>query len=263
MCDKELLVGYLYDELPPAERSKFEAHMFTCSECRDEVSELRGARMHLASWAPPQPDFGFQIIRNAHTATGAGRRFRISPAWGFAAAAALVLAVASAIANLDVTVGRDGLAIRTGWGRTQTAPVAAVAGESTQTAATPAADDAWRAELRRVDTRLRELETATAARLASPASQMDATNRPGPRMTDADRVELLRQVRNIVAQSETRQQRELALQIAQVIKDFDSQRRTDLVRIQQGLGRLEAYTGAEVAQQREMLNRIVRVSQGR
>ncbi len=41
------------------------------------------------------------------------------------------------------------------------------------------------------------------------------------------------------------------------------QRRTDLLRVQQGLGRLEAYTGAEVAQQREMINRMVRVSQGR
>lgn len=255
MCDKELLVGYLYDELPPADRSKFEAHLFGCAECRDEVAGLRATRAHLASWAPPTPEVGFQIIRTG-VAPAPSRRFRMAPAWGLAAAAALVLAVASAIANLEVQIGREGLVVRTGWAA-HAAPVA------TSTQANPAvtptaagADDAVRVELRRMADRLGELEAAAKAREAAP--QVVAAAR-GPRLTDAE----LRQVRDIVAQSEARYERELALRMMQLVKDQDLQRRTDLVRIQQGLGRLEAYTGAEVAQQREMLNRFVRVSQGR
>jgi hypothetical protein len=255
MCDKELLVGYLYDELPPAERSRFEAHLFSCAACRDEVAGLRATRAHLASWAPPQPDFDFQIIRTG--AAPSARRFRLSPAWGVAAAAALLLAVASAIANLEVKIGGDGLVVRTGWAHQPAGTVPAPDASSVSLRPT-ANDDALRAELRRVENRLIEMEKAAAAREASLDARAAAGT--GPRLSDA---QLLRQVREIVAQSETRQQRELALRIAQVMRDSDLQRRTDLALIQQGLGRLEAYTGAEVAQQREMFNRIVRAAQVR
>ena len=262
MCDKELLVGYLYDELPPAEKARFEAHLFTCTECRDEVAGLRAARAHLASWTPPQPEFGFQIIRTGDGPAASPRRWRISPAWGLAAAAALVLAVASAIANLEVRVGGgEGLVVRTGWGRQATAPnppAETARNVSTPQSAPAAGDQALREELRRVELRLREMEKAAAAREASLEARV--ASGAGPRMTDA---ELLRQVREIVAQSETRQERELALRIAQVIRDGDLQRRADLALIQQGFGRLEAYTGAEVAQQRQMLNHFVRASQVR
>lgn len=256
MCDKELLVGYLYDELPPAERSRFEAHLFTCAECRDEVEGLRATRAQLASWAPPQPDLGFQIVRGGSAA--ARRRFHVSPAWGLAAAAVLLLAVASAIANVEVRVGSEGFVVRTGWAR-QAAPAApAVVSTAASTQAEAASDETVRAELRRIANRLAEMEKAAAGRETSLEARV--ASGAGPRVTDA---ELLRQVREIVAQSETRQQRELALRIAQVIRDGDLQRRADLALIQQGFGRLEAYTGAEVAQQREMLNHFVRVSQVR
>ena len=260
MCDKELLVAYLYDELGPAERSRFETHLFTCVQCREEVAALRATRGHLASWAPPVPDLGFQIVRGDDRAQVGRRRLRLAPALGLAAAAALVLAVASAVANLEVKVGSDGLVVRTGRGAPPAAapvpPVVPSAGAESAVAANRS-DEAWRAELRLLETRLGELEAA-AVRQRAPDARAAAA--PGPRLTDED---LLRRVRELVAQSETRQQRELALQIAQVTRDWDMQRRADLVRIQQGLGRLEAYTGAEVAQQREMLNRFVRVSQGR
>ena len=63
MCDKELLVGYLYDELAPAERSKFEAHLFACPDCREEIAALRATRAHLAQWTPPESHLGFQFVR--------------------------------------------------------------------------------------------------------------------------------------------------------------------------------------------------------
>ena len=58
MCDKELLLGYLYDELPTSDRQAFDRHLATCADCRAEVDGLRGTRAHLTSWAPPEPDLG-------------------------------------------------------------------------------------------------------------------------------------------------------------------------------------------------------------
>ena len=47
MCNNELLLGYLYDELSPSERETFNEHLASCLECRDEVAGLRGTRTHL------------------------------------------------------------------------------------------------------------------------------------------------------------------------------------------------------------------------
>lgn len=260
MCDKELLVGYLYDELPPAERSNFEAHLFSCAECREEISGLRETRAYLGSWAPPEPDLGFQIVRAPAGAVASARRFRIPPAWGVAAAAALVLAAAAAIANLEVSVGSDGFVVRSGWARVAAPamPAADPASAAIPAAAASVNDEALRAEVRRLRDEVRQLASASATRDAAPQARVAGA--PGSRASDAD---LMRQMRKLVAESEARQDREIALRFAQFIKEEDMQRRADLMRVQQALGRLEAYTGAEAAQQREMINRIVRVSQGR
>src|SRR5205814_932367 len=70
----------------------------------------------LARWSPPEPDFGFRIVRGASAPPGRPR-FRFAPAWGLAAAAVLVLAAAAAIANVEVRYGAGGLVVRTGWAR--------------------------------------------------------------------------------------------------------------------------------------------------
>ena len=72
---------------------------------------------------------------------------------------------------------------------------------------------------------------------------------------------MLRRVQALIEQSEQRQQRELALRLAQVVRDVDAQRRADLLRVDQNLGQLEGQTGAAAAQQRELLNYLVRVSE--
>jgi hypothetical protein len=72
---------------------------------------------------------------------------------------------------------------------------------------------------------------------------------------------LLQQVRAMIQDSEKRQQQELALRTAEVIRDFDTQRRGDLARIEQTFGQMEGTTGAQVEQQRQMLNYLMRVSQ--
>jgi hypothetical protein len=68
-------------------------------------------------------------------------------------------------------------------------------------------------------------------------------------------------VRELIAESEQRQQSQLALRTAQVVRDFDTQRRADLTQIQNSMGQIEGLTGAEAREQRQMLNYLMRVSQ--
>ena len=46
------------------------------------------------------------------------------------------------------------------------------------------------------------------------------------------------------------------------LRDFDSQRSVDLAQIQRSFGQMEGATSAEVREQRQMLNYLMRVSQG-
>src|SRR4051812_31241663 len=98
MCDsKELLVSYLYGELDDVEKNAFRTHLASCAECRDELAGLRSTQEQLTSWAPPEPDLGFRIIRSAAAPPAAPRRFAFRPLAGLAAAAVLVLAAGAAI----------------------------------------------------------------------------------------------------------------------------------------------------------------------
>jgi hypothetical protein len=68
-------------------------------------------------------------------------------------------------------------------------------------------------------------------------------------------------MRELLVESEQRQQRELALRVAQLQRDLDGQRVSDLKRIQDNFGQLGGWTGAEVARQRDVLNYLLRVNQ--
>jgi hypothetical protein len=248
MCDKELLVGYVYGDLQDLERQEFERHLASCSECRDEIAGLRVTRTHLASWQPPAPDLGFEVTRSRVITMP--RPFRPSPAWGFAAAAVLVLAVASAIANLEIRTGSEGLVIRTGWLRV--AP-AAVPEPTPVMVASPASSS-----VEAIERRIAELETSLAALDAreADAAALRAAADGGTQLSDA---ELLRRVQRVVRDSETRQQRELATRIAQVAREIDALHRADLVRLQQTFAQTQRLTDAEVLQQREMMNQVYRL----
>lgn len=254
-CDKETLVGYIYDELEQTERETFERHLAGCDACREEVAGLRATRAHLARWSPPEPDFALPRFRVDRDEGVAPRSLlRLSPAWGLAAAAVLLLAVASAIANLEIRYGAEGLVVRTGWSRPEAAaPVAQVSRDE----AMPAAAVVSSAQVQQLEQRVRDLET----RPPQNAPTAQAVSASSSRLSDE---ELMRQVRGIVNQSESRQQRELALRLAQVVRDFDVQRQSDLVRVQQGLQQMQGLTDAELIRHRDALNSLnymVRVAQ--
>ena len=220
MCDKELLIDYLYGELTPADRESFDRHLSSCAECRDEIAGLRGTRTYLESWAPPEPELDFQMVRGPQR-FGARRRWGFSPAWGLAAAALLVGAVSAAIANVEVTASTGGVTIRTGWNR----DVAQLAGTTTGTV--PGAD------LKRVEARVRELETKLAAGPVLTAAAAPATD---GRMSDA---ELVRMVRRMIEQSEERQQGVFASQVLQVNRDMEVARRSDLDSIRRSMDQIQ------------------------
>jgi len=69
--------------------------------------------------------------------------------------------------------------------------------------------------------------------------------------------ETLRRVRALVDERERRQQRELALRLAEAIRDINAQRQADLVRIDRNIGAMQNNTGREMLRQRnEMLNYV-------
>jgi anti-sigma factor RsiW len=239
MCDKELIIGYLYGELQPSDREALDRHLGSCAECREEIDALRGTRVHLSSWTPPEPDLGFQIVRGPRAVEApAVRRWRVSPAWGLAAAAMLMLAVSAAIANVEVQFGS--LVVRTGWNRS---PV--------RSDEKPGAS---MADLQQVQARMKELESqlAAARRPVTPAVSLTADTRP----SDA---ELVRLVRRLIAESEERQQGVLARQILQVNRDVQVARQQDYDRLLYGMQRIQG-TAVETSQRQKLIeDHLVRV----
>jgi anti-sigma factor RsiW len=258
--DTHRLVSYLYGESSPEERAAVESHLATCAACAAGYAGLQDVRVTLAGWQPPDVDLGFTITRSpgalaapmpapVHT-----RRFLALPAWAQAAAAVIVLSAGAAIANLEIRYGSDGVTIRTGWRQAaDTARSPAASAPAVVPVRTANETGAWKTALADSEKRLR----------AEFAAQRTATPQPLLTRTGAGTDDMLRQVKALIEESERRQQRELALRVAQVTTDVESQRRADLVRIEQNMGQIEGVTGAEAARQRELLNYLVHVSQRR
>jgi len=258
MCNHERLLDYLYDELPAADRAAFERHLQECPPCRTELAELGGTRLALASWAPPDSELGFRIVRNEAPAPKQAR-WAFRPAWGLAAAAVLVLAAAAAISNLEVRYDSTGLAVRTGWGRG--AAPSSIAERVAQPAAVPVAvsSEDWTERLKLLDARLQQIEQRSNERGVR-AATLPEPDDPPARMSDAD---LLKAVRKIIAESEAKQQRELALRVTQMVRDFDATRAGDLARIEQGLRQIQGLTDAELVRHRDDIYRLWRITQQR
>jgi len=239
--DGETLVAYLYDELAPGPRAAVAEHLRTCAACSAEVAALGGVRRGLGEWTPPAPPLRFAVTPDvpADAARPAASRWHSVPAWAQFAAATLALAVGTAVANVQVRHDAAGWTVTTGW-MPPAPPAARVAAPA---AATARDSEAWRPALAALEQSLRR-DFAAERAAAAPASGLDS--------------DAVGRIRTLIQASERRQQQELALRLAQFSRDLDLQRRADLVRIDQGIGRLEGRTGAEVARQREMLNYIVR-----
>ncbi len=245
------LVAYLYDDdgdFSAAERAAFETHVMTCLACRSELAELRGVRSTIAMWTPPEPARPFAL-----ESRGADPELRVPspeprtwwhhvPVWAQVAAAMLVLGVSMSIANLNIRYDRNGLNVTTGWSRSGTVAQAQVPAS--------AAGAPTLADLAALRTELRSEIRAQAPAAATPAAS-------GAAMTDA---EFQRRVRVLLEESETRQQKDLALRLTQLQADFYAQRQADLARINQNIGYIQTTYGNTYG---DLRNYVIRASQTR
>ncbi|MDP3719168.1 MAG: zf-HC2 domain-containing protein [Acidobacteriota bacterium] len=248
--DKATLVAYLYDEIDADDRQRVDEHLKQCAACAAEVGALAGVRTGLTQWAPPNVELGFTIVRAgaepaaapqpAAAVPGPPPWWNTVPVWAQAVAAIFVLAVSAAVANVQVKSGPDGLAISTGW---MTPAASTMAPPEAPLAAT---DEQWKPALTALEQQLREEIRAT---------RETGTVRAASRSSDGDEP-TLRRVRELLAASESRQNRELALRVTQLTRDMNIQRRADLLRVEQAIG----HTSVEMAKQRQTVNYLIRAS---
>jgi len=247
---EESLIAYLYDAAEPGERLAFEAHLAGCLVCRQELSELGLVRTELAKWAPPEPSAGWLSDRAGYAAAppvqkGWAASMREMPAWAQLAAAMLVLGVSAGAANLRVNYDEHGLTVQTGW-MGSTASDRAVGLASPTPTPTANADPApWRVELASLEQQLRD--------------ELKPAQQPPARERDVDATAVLRQVRALIDESEKKQQRELALRIA----ENANVRAAELRNIDRNFNAIQVRTGADMQrlylQQQELAKRVALV----
>ncbi len=246
----EQIVAYLYEEGPLDERLMFERHLAVCALCRAEVDGLRGVRSELGLWASPEPAFSVTIPPpHAPEVSPATSSTRAWPVWAQAMAAVLLLGVGAGVANLDVSYSSSqGLLVRTGWNHPEAAAAPAPAPAAASLAAGQAVAAPWRTELADLEQRLRgEMLARPVALAVSPSATTDSE---------------LRRVRALLEDSEQRQRRDLALRLAEMAREVESQRQSDLARIDRNLGIIQSRTGMEVMRTQQQFNILAqRVSQ--
>jgi hypothetical protein len=282
------IVAFLYDDTDEslAERQRFETHLPRCARCQTDVAALRGVRAQLARWSPPEPVFAISNPQsNPQSAIHNPQWWRQVPMWAQVAAALLFLGVSAGIANLDVRYDQSGLSVRTGWSSpsrdarvgeqgtragavaqtrvpesvpitlTQATGVQMTSVPATGVQATVVADQhaPWRADLdaleRQLKTEFRAAQASSTAQTARAASTTDG---------DVSRVRVLLQ------DSEKRQQRELALRIAELLRDVNVQRQADMAKIDRTLGVVTNNVGVQVMKNRQeidQMNLLYRASQ--
>lgn len=259
----EVLVAYLYDDIDPAERDAFARHLPACLPCRTELEALSDVRVGLAEWGAPDAAVGVggtaprSTLRIVNTGTEVDTRkptgWRViadAPIWMHAAAAMLVVAASLGLANINVTVSKQqGLQLTTGWlGASRAVVSNASPSPSPATPVTVSSDtQELRAQLAALQQELTQLKAQPAA--------VDA------KVVDAA---VSRLVQAELQERDKRLQREISLQVAEMGRDFQVQRQSDLARVDRVLGVYQNRTGMQVAQQQQQLNTLIqRVSEQR
>jgi anti-sigma factor RsiW len=232
----DALLDYLYEEGDPAERLKIARHLQTCAACSVAVLEFQTVRGMLSEWRPPASQLGFRIVQDQPSPTPRQAWWAPSSrlgAWAQAAAAVLLFAAGVAVSQLNFNYADGALTVGA---RPAEMNVPAMRNASI------------------------ELVPEVGSSLSRATTEPVAPSATNTNNTDIE--QLLQRVRSMIEQSELRQQRELALRLSQVAREVDTQHRADLLRIQQNLGQFEMQTGAQIDQQQQIMDYLVRTSGG-
>ena len=241
--DKQTLVSYLYGEIDHATRQVVDAHLATCAACAAEVMALGDARAELGLWVPPDVELDFTIVKKSQLPAAnvlrPARWWSTVPAWAQAAAAILVLAAGAAIANVRVTSGPEGFQVTTGWMPFDSSTTNSARGALAQD---KQPDEAWRAALVSLEQQLRNEIIAARPQESRVSGPVDEAT--------------ISRVRQLIAESEQRHERALAMRFVEFTRDMNMQRRADM----QNLGRVVGSYDGELMRQRQMINNVIRVS---
>ncbi len=255
--DKDTLVAYLYGEVDSELRREVERHLRTCAACTRETEGLQEAREDLQLWMPPEPDLGFILAQKSAPAAAPvltsprWASLHGLPAWAQMAAAALFLAAAAALANVQVRSTSDGLVVSTGWMQ-NAEPAAATAGAE-------ASNEEWRRELVALEQNLR---SEIAAQQQAIRTALATTPVPADPGGSVDSTAVFRRVQSMIAASEERQQQEMARRFIQAERLWTTRWTSDRQTMSRQLGNLQGRTMAVQAGQQEVMNqfRLQRVS---
>ena len=189
------------------------------------AGRVRGRPRALGAWSPPRyrgRTFAASVDWRRRSAAAGSRRvsgsWREIPPGRKSAAALLCLGVGAGIANLDVRYDADGLQVRTGW---------SAAPRRARVARRRRRPPQKRRNARQCAV-ARGADGARAAASRRPARSRPSTTAAARRRKRATAT-MLRRVRALVDESERRQQRELALRVAEAMREVNAQRQADLV----------------------------------
>jgi hypothetical protein len=262
--DKDTLVAYLYGEVEANVRREVERHLRTCIACARESEGLQSVRQDLQLWMLPEAEPGFSIVPNAspgppHATVLTSSRWatlRALPGWAQVAAAALLVAAAAAIANVQVRSTHEGVVVTTGWMQ-NAAPVASAAANDEWRGALVALEQKMQTELR--SELLRDVRGEVAAQQAAIRKAVAAT--PAPASDESAAV--MQRVQSMIDASEERQRQEMALRFAQAERAWNMRWTNDRVTLNRQIGNLQGRTMAVQVGQQEIMNqyrRLQRVS---
>jgi hypothetical protein len=221
-----VLAGYLYDDIDKADRVAFESHLATCRWCDDELASLRGVRETLAQWAPPEPAraFSHQSAVFSHQPLTTDHRPPTTGWWHtvpvWAQVAAAMLVLGASASIANLDIRYDRSGLRVTTGWSKPAPAAA-----------PAA-------------------TATAP---APAAAVAAT----AQMSDD---EFNRRARALLADSEKRQQQELAVRLVQLQSEVNELLQNDRSRTNQLFRDVTDTYGSQIQNQQQQIRLLLPLS---
>ena len=254
--DKETLVAYLYGEVDGDVRREVERHLRTSTACMRESEGLNTVRQDLQLCNPPEPEFGFSIVQNrASTApapvltSSRWASLHGLPAWAQVAAAALFVAAAAAIANVQVRSSSDGIVVTTGW-MSPSVPAAAAQPSSPS-------NEEWRGQLVTLEQNLRDefrqqMRDEIGAQQTAIRTAMSATDATAP-----ESAVVMRRVQSMIEASEERQRQEMALRFAQAERMWNVRWTNDRATLNRQLGTLQGRTFAVQAGQQELRNQML------
>jgi len=218
------LLEVLYDDASAATAARVEEHLAVCPSCRDDMASLRDLRRDLGTWTvPPSLD----------TAARPAPRRPGARAWLGAMAAGLVLSLGAAfgLSGSELSYDNGTLAFRLGRG--------------------PAEVDVERLLAEQEERHRREIRALADSQAPTPLREA--------RDDDA----LLRQVEQMIRESEARQATLLSASLGDLSTRAEAQRRYDLARVSAGLSYLDGKTGEQVARTTELMGYVLQAAQER